>query len=138
MKVLIYGAGVLGSIYAGHLHHAGNDVTILARGERFSILRNQGLILQNARTGEQTSGRADHACEAADSLLDTGGDACLDAARLGKTEYFDTVAARHANVANDEVEVLAEQFRELASATSIPTPAIDKLRTYIPRTIPPQ
>jgi 2-dehydropantoate 2-reductase len=54
MKVLIYGAGVLGSVYAGRLHHAGNDVAILARGERFALLRKHGLILQEALTGETT------------------------------------------------------------------------------------
>ena len=30
MKILFYGAGVLGSLYAARLHEAGQDVTILA------------------------------------------------------------------------------------------------------------
>lgn len=315
MKVLVYGAGVLGSIYAGHLHQTGTDVTMLARGERFAILRQHGLILQDAHTGEQTfsripvtktiepheqydlvivtvrrnqvdnvlpflrnrkllnvlfmvnnaSGYQDwidavgrerlligfpgaggtiegpvvryrivpgwlqpttlgeldgigtlrlkriasvfrHAgfpvatCRnmsawqkahvawvspLANAIYMAGGsgirfaqmpkaaDLTARAIREGfmvlkalnvpitpaklrilcwipesvlasmlrawaKTEYFETVAARHANIANDEMEVLAEEFRELASATSIPTPAIDELRSYIPRTIPPR
>jgi ketopantoate reductase len=33
MKTLVFGAGPLGSLYACILHKAGNDVTILARGE---------------------------------------------------------------------------------------------------------
>ncbi len=54
MQVLIYGAGVIGSVFAGHLHQAGNDVTILARGARFAALRKHGLILQDDSSGELT------------------------------------------------------------------------------------
>ena len=35
MKICIYGAGVIGSIFTGKLSLAGNDVTVLARGKRF-------------------------------------------------------------------------------------------------------
>ncbi|NOQ84098.1 MAG: hypothetical protein GQ551_08820 [Myxococcales bacterium] len=34
MRILVYGAGNIGSLYAGLLSHAGHDVSILARGER--------------------------------------------------------------------------------------------------------
>jgi ketopantoate reductase len=34
MKLLIYGTGVLGSLYAARLHAAGHTVTLLARGQR--------------------------------------------------------------------------------------------------------
>ena len=34
MKVVVLGAGALGSIIAGHLARAGEDVTLLARGDR--------------------------------------------------------------------------------------------------------
>jgi 2-dehydropantoate 2-reductase len=33
MRILVFGAGVLGSYYATKLYQAGMDVTILARGE---------------------------------------------------------------------------------------------------------
>ena len=33
MKLLIYGAGVLGSLYAARLHAAGHRVMLLARGQ---------------------------------------------------------------------------------------------------------
>lgn len=33
MKVLFFGAGPLGLVYAHFLHEAGGDVTVLARGE---------------------------------------------------------------------------------------------------------
>ncbi len=44
-RVLVYGAGVLGSLYAGKLRQAGYDVTLLARGQRLAELRARGLIL---------------------------------------------------------------------------------------------
>jgi 2-dehydropantoate 2-reductase len=50
-KVLVYGAGVLGSLYAGKLHQAGYDVTLLARGQRLAELREHGLILVEDGTG---------------------------------------------------------------------------------------
>ncbi|WP_116067456.1 ketopantoate reductase family protein [Asanoa ferruginea] len=45
MKLLVYGAGVLGSIYAARLHEAGHDVSLLARGERLAALRRDGVRL---------------------------------------------------------------------------------------------
>ena len=43
MRILIYGAGVLGSLYAALLAKAGYDISIYARGKRLEILRNNGL-----------------------------------------------------------------------------------------------
>jgi ketopantoate reductase len=34
MKILIYGAGVIGSIFAWKLTKNGYDITVLARGDR--------------------------------------------------------------------------------------------------------
>lgn len=51
MRILVIGAGVIGSVYAGTLAEAGNEVTLLARGDRLSELRNAGLRLR--RVGEQ-------------------------------------------------------------------------------------
>jgi 2-dehydropantoate 2-reductase len=45
MKLLVYGAGVLGSLYAARLHEAGLDVSLLARGERLAALRRHGVRL---------------------------------------------------------------------------------------------
>lgn len=44
-RILVYGAGVLGSLYAGRLAQAGFDVTLLARGQRLEELRQNGLLL---------------------------------------------------------------------------------------------
>ncbi|GLY03103.1 2-dehydropantoate 2-reductase N-terminal domain-containing protein [Actinoplanes sp. NBRC 101535] len=43
MRVLVYGAGVLGSLFAARLHEAGQDVTLLARGARLAALREHGV-----------------------------------------------------------------------------------------------
>lgn len=45
MKILIYAAGVLGSIYAAKLHEAGHEVTLVARGARLAHLREHGIQL---------------------------------------------------------------------------------------------
>ena len=54
MKTLIFGAGPLGSLYACLLHKAGNDVTILARNEHFTFLKENGVLLINEFTQEKT------------------------------------------------------------------------------------
>lgn len=54
MKILVVGAGVLGSLYAARLAQVGQNVTILARGSRAVELRERGIVLQNAQTGLTT------------------------------------------------------------------------------------
>ena len=44
MKILIYGAGVIGSIYAVTLSSAGYDVTVYARGNRLTALESKSLL----------------------------------------------------------------------------------------------
>ena len=43
MRVLIYGAGVIGSLYAALFSEAGVDTSVYARGERLETLRRSGL-----------------------------------------------------------------------------------------------
>ena len=45
MKVLVYGAGVIGSVFAAKLSLSGNDVTVLARGKRLEEIRRDGIVL---------------------------------------------------------------------------------------------
>lgn len=47
MKILIYGAGVLGSYAAYELKRVGHEVTILARGKRYEELREKGLVIRH-------------------------------------------------------------------------------------------
>ena len=55
MKILIYGAGVVGSTYGWLLHKKGHDVTILARSEKRNALRENGIhiVCQDFRNGER-------------------------------------------------------------------------------------
>ncbi len=57
MKVLIFGAGVLGSLYAAKLHEAGTDVTLVARGKRYEDLIKHGVVLKEFDTGEESTTR---------------------------------------------------------------------------------
>ncbi len=54
MRVLVLGAGVLGSLYAARLQDSGHDVTVLARGRRLADLRERGIVLVESSTGRQT------------------------------------------------------------------------------------
>ena len=47
MRVLVFGAGVLGSYLAHVLVRGGNDVTVLARGKRAEQLTKDGLVLRH-------------------------------------------------------------------------------------------
>lgn len=53
-KVLFFGAGVLGSLYAARMHEAGVDVTLVARGERYDDLKNHGVVLKDFNSGDET------------------------------------------------------------------------------------
>ena len=46
-RVLVIGAGVNGSACAAGLHNGGMDVTVLARGERYEQLREEGILIED-------------------------------------------------------------------------------------------
>ena len=48
MKILVYGAGVIGSIFAGKLAKKGYNITVLARGNRFREIIENGIVLKNS------------------------------------------------------------------------------------------
>lgn len=52
MRVLIIGAGVIGSFNAARLKQAGVDTVLLARGRRLDDLREHGVVLEHYRTGD--------------------------------------------------------------------------------------
>jgi 2-dehydropantoate 2-reductase len=57
MKILVYGAGNIGTLYAALLKESGQDVAILARGQRLARLREGGVVLENVVTGKKTATR---------------------------------------------------------------------------------
>jgi 2-dehydropantoate 2-reductase len=50
MKILIFGAGVIGTLYAALFRTGGHHVTVLARGDRLASIRSQGLIIEDVNT----------------------------------------------------------------------------------------
>jgi 2-dehydropantoate 2-reductase len=73
MKFVMLGAGALGSIIGGHLIHAGEEVTMLARGARAAYLRKHGITVQglvdfNVRCDVETDPAG---LREADVLIDT-------------------------------------------------------------------
>ncbi len=47
MRVLVYGAGPLGSVFAAKMQESGHEVSLLARGQRLADLREHGIVLHD-------------------------------------------------------------------------------------------
>lgn len=60
MKILVFGAGVVGAIYAWQLHEAGVDVTLLVRKQRLVRYSHSGvpIAFTDLRNGKKTIGQA--------------------------------------------------------------------------------
>lgn len=54
MRILVYGAGNIGSLYAALLARSGQEVFILARGKRLDRIRERGIELEDALSGTKT------------------------------------------------------------------------------------
>ncbi len=57
MRILIYGAGMIGSLYAALFAEAGYDTSVYARGKRLEFLKKNGLLYkkkQNIKRAETT------------------------------------------------------------------------------------
>jgi 2-dehydropantoate 2-reductase len=57
MRILFYGAGVMGSLYAARLKESGQDVSVLARGQRLADIIEHGIVLEDVSTGRRTTTR---------------------------------------------------------------------------------
>lgn len=53
MKILIYGAGIIGQTYAAKLLESGVNTTLLARGENYRNLKSNGVTINNVLTNEK-------------------------------------------------------------------------------------
>jgi 2-dehydropantoate 2-reductase len=54
MKILVFGAGVIGSVIAAKLYEAGNDIILLARGNRYEKIKQDGVVLHDVVSGGLT------------------------------------------------------------------------------------
>jgi 2-dehydropantoate 2-reductase len=98
MKVLFFGAGPTGLLYAHLLHAGGRDVTVLARGAKYQLLREKGATLINGYTGEKTVSRI--------QVVD----------QLGKVEAYDLVIVL---VRKNKIPSVLEALRRGPGAGSI-------------------
>lgn len=57
MKILVFGAGVTGSLLASRLFQGGADVTILARGRRYEEISHNGIRIVHYLQGKETAVR---------------------------------------------------------------------------------
>ncbi len=48
MKIAIFGAGAIGIMFAGRLHHVGYEVTIIGRGATLAKIQAEGIVLEGA------------------------------------------------------------------------------------------
>lgn len=59
MKILVYGAGVIGTLYANRLGGSGHRVTVLARGQRLADIRQHGLVIEDVLSGVRSVAAVD-------------------------------------------------------------------------------
>lgn len=59
MKILVCGAGVIGTLYAAKLQESGHQVSVLARGQRLADIRTHGLALEDVVKGTRTTTAVD-------------------------------------------------------------------------------
>ena len=50
LRILVFGAGPIGSMFAARMHDAGHDVSLLARGDRLVSLRAHGLLFAEGKS----------------------------------------------------------------------------------------
>jgi len=59
MRILVFGAGPLGSLLAARLSQGGQQVTLLARGQRLADLRTHGIRLKSWESGTEEAVQVD-------------------------------------------------------------------------------
>ena len=57
VRYVVYGAGAVGGVIGGHLHLAGLDTTLVARGEHLAAIRRDGLLLDTPEAAHGSRSR---------------------------------------------------------------------------------
>ena len=110
MRILIFGAGVIGSLYGALLAKAGNDVSVYARGRRLKSLMQNGLQYKSKGRIRLSPGKM-HVFQ----MLPVS----LVGWILGlvfQSAFGDRFMYRHSMKAPDEMRQLHEQFYAFISA----------------------
>ncbi|MTI96017.1 MAG: hypothetical protein FH749_11140 [Firmicutes bacterium] len=89
MKILVFGAGPLGSLKAARLHEAGHDVTVLARNQRLADIKQHGIVIVEDGSSEQQVARV--------KVTD----------RFTPEDYYDLVIVMRKNQATEIIPTLA-------------------------------
>ncbi len=92
MRILVYGGGNIGCLYAALLAESGQDVSILARGIRLAHIRDHAIQLEDVVTGKQTTARVK-----AVERLDVGDDFDLVLVVLPKNHVSEVLPILAAN-----------------------------------------
>jgi 2-dehydropantoate 2-reductase len=109
VKVLVYGAGVIGQIYGGRLARSGHEVTMLARGRTAELLAARGITL---RRGDECWQVRPAVAGAGDVIRDNRFDVVLVTVRL---DQVDEVVPELARVAATRVAFLLNRCTGLES-----------------------
>ena len=113
MNIPVYGAGVIGSVYAARLQEVGYHVTLLARDQHAVSLRTQGILLEDASTGQRTTTRV----SVIDHLAPMDGyDVVLVTVRMDQlASILPTLAANHRFGAVPACQELSPQIKSMRS-----------------------
>lgn len=94
VRIMIVGAGAMGTFFGARLAQAGHHVSVIARGERLSEIRRDGLRLES---GGETSAVPVHAVD--DPALVTHPDLAIIATKTTGLEAAIATLAQHASAA---------------------------------------
>ena len=78
MKILIVGAGVIGTVYGAHLAAAGNQVSVLSHGRRTAEVAAGGLRAHDVLGGGRVEAGAEVVHSCANGLGERTGNAALE------------------------------------------------------------
>lgn len=106
MRILVYGAGVIGSLYAALFSKAGYDVTVFARGRRLEVLRERGLLYRAGERVEKADVRV---------LGELASDDVYDYVLLAvRTEQVEAALAQLADNASPTIVTMANSITDYA------------------------
>jgi 2-dehydropantoate 2-reductase len=119
MKILIYGAGVIGQVYAARLHEAGHNVTVLARHQTLETLARDGITLVN-RAEVNRAGTNGAGPSRVDVTGEVGPDSSFELALVTvRRDQVDEILPALAGLQASHVVMMQNNSLELASVGDI-------------------